>query len=341
MLPKYFVHQKAYGGSFNLAEPYFDDDSYAAQVKLDGSRYYIHYDIDGSVRIYSRQISKKTGLPVDKTDRLPHIVKYAKEQLYPGTVLDGELCAPGKSRFNLVTTVTGSLPERALQLQEEHGFLVFHAFDIVAHKGSVIEQKELRSRHFLLEELFYSDFENTKFNRPIDYLRMVYGKRKFELWADQMESGGEGVILKNLSSPYRQGKRHKDWIKAKRQATYEVIFLGIEMAEEMTVKKGDTEATRSRIAGLPGSIRFGQLKPKSDWYMELSHELVELGTVSGFDDELRLDLAKNWEQYAKEQRVFEITAQERFPNGKFQSPRWGRWRPDKHAHECILRLDEG
>lgn len=350
MTPYYFT-QAAVGGDLEYAQKHglFDNPNYFAQEKLDGARYLLHKDMDGNVRIYSRQISRITGQPVDKTRQLTHLARAFMAGAPAGTVLDGEVCAPGKrSSSNLVTRVTGSKPERAFDIQRDSGFLVYKAFDLLVYDGKSMLDKPLKER---LDRMYGSFIEDDHY---ISILPPVYGvHRKHELYESVLRGGGEGIILKDQNAPYYEGERHKSWVKVKRQKTYDVVFMGIDLANEMTVKKGEDEATRSRIAGKAGAIRYGQYVVKkrhsaaSDSELKLvlqvpeSRDLLLLGTVSGFDDGVRDDITENHERYAKEQRVFEVTAQEQFNSGALRHPRFVQWRDDKRASSCVFRADEG
>lgn len=344
MLPRFIYPQAAQGGTLKSAEPYWDDPHYIAQEKLDGARYILHKDLDGSVRIYSRQISKKTGEPVDKTLQLAHIAKEFDMIADPGTILDGEVCAEGLSSSNLVTRVTGSKPERALAVQREHGFLIYNAFDLLAYTGLMLTSQPYLNRI-------------GKFPAALDLMRSslihvlptMAGPRKRELYDHVVAKGGEGVILKDLREPYHQGLRHKSWIKVKRQRTFDVVFMGIEYANETSVKKGSSEETQTRIAGQAGAIRYGQYfevfkenGPLFDAGIQDKAEMVlmEIGTVSGFDDATRLDITTNFNQYTGSRRVFEVTGQEQFQTGAIRHPRFVQWRDDKTADQCVFRADE-
>lgn len=350
-LPAHYFPQAARGGDLEYAEKHslFQRPEYAAQVKFDGARYIIHKDEIGRIRIYSRQISKKTGLPPDKTLQLQHLADEFASFASNGTVIDGEVVAPVRqSTFNLVTTITGSSPEKAYAKQSEHGFLRFQAFDVLALSGRDMTGFPLKSRHQMLATLL-------RHRGPhIRHSALHFGEAdKRALLKAVLAEGGEGIILKDINATYYQGERHRSWVKVKVKKTFDVVFMGIQLAEAETIKKGDTELTKSRIAGMAGAIRIGQymMPPprKSDEFqfaLDLKTdstvpELREIGTVSGFDDAVRADITANAEKYAAERRVLEVTAQGRFKSGALQNPRFNQWRNDKNDTDCVLRDNEG
>lgn len=345
VLPKFVYPQAAVGGDLKAAEPYWDDDNYVAQEKLDGARYILHKDANGLVRIYSRQISKVTNEPVIKTQQLAHIAREFNEWAPPGTILDGEVVAPSAlSSSNLVTKVTGSKPERAIAVQEANGYLHFMAFDCLAYDGTMITEQSYMVRHAALLKL--PPWSSKRDGHYLYRLGFVSrnGADKRALYNMTVRAGGEGVILKDIHASYHQGERHKSWVKVKRQRTFDVVFMGVEMANEESIKKNGTQATKTRIAGQVGAIKYAQTVFKEGYRTGLfevpaSRELTFLGTVSGFDDATRADLTSNWQSYIG--RVFEVTGQEQFKSGAIRHPRWVGWRDDKNAEDCVFRVGEG
>jgi ATP-dependent DNA ligase len=329
------------GGDLEYADKkgLWHNHNYVAQEKLDGARYIIHKDENGKVRIYSRQISKKTGFPPDKTLQLQHLAANFSSFVPNGTVIDGEVVAPGKSTFNLVTRVTGSKPERAWQIQHDEGFLLFRAFDMLAYDGRDISKETFGYR--------FNQLEYTVGYREIyiSTVPMVTGTGKRKLYDEIIATGGEGIILKDIKAPYEQGVRAKHQVKVKTQRTFDVVFMGIELAKAETVKKGEEVATASRIAGKAGAIKIGQYVDLNMmniedglFGVELERKLIEIGTVSGFDDAVRDDITTNADKYVG--RVLEVKAQARFASGALQNPRFIQWRDDKNAEDCVFNKDE-
>lgn len=345
MIPKWFYPQAASGGDLKAAEPYWANDDYIAQEKLDGARYILHKDDKGVVKIYSRQISKKTNEPVVKTQNLQHLADEFSSLVPNGTVFDGEVIAPGTlSSSNLVTRVTGSKPDRALQVQQESGFLEFRAFDCLAYGGTVLTSYPYVERASRLYMTLPPSSVHRKGKYLYRQLEVSTEEGKRHLYQAVIDKGGEGIILKDGNAAYFQGERHKSWIKVKRQRTFDVVFMGVEMAAETSIKKGGTAATKTRIAGQAGAIKYGMIVVKPSYMNGMfevpeSRELTFLGTVSGFDDAMRADITENYTDYIG--RVFEVTGQEQFNSGAIRHPRFVQWRDDKNADECVFRPDEG
>jgi ATP-dependent DNA ligase len=341
-LPRHYFPQAAVGGDLKTADPYWNDSNYVAEPKLDGCRFLIHKDEQGEVRIYSRHISKQTGLPVLKTAQLQHLADEVDAEFPNGSVIDGEVVAAngsGVSCSNLVTKITGSKVMRAIELQELDGYLQYVVFDCLVFDGVDLTQSPYHQRRRVLDiTLPYG----TKHITVIESVRT----NKRGLYDAVVASGGEGVILKDVNSTYHQGDRHKSWVKVKRQKTFDRIITGFQEAEEFTTKKGQTELTKSRIAGQVGAIKLGVWMPRQTCSTENPMlfeqapdlELVDAGTVSGFDDAMRLEFTQHPERYIG--TVVELTAQEVFKTGRLRHGRFLQLRPDKNAEECVFRPDE-
>jgi ATP-dependent DNA ligase len=294
---------------------------YVLEEKHDGIRELWHLFSNQNV-LTSRQISKKTGGYVEKTANFPHLKAPLLFGALAGTILDGELLFGENSMTAL--TVTGSLPEKAIAYQKEHGWAEFRVFDILKIKGEDIRSKPWAYRREILEgEVFNGE---TRLGEYIT-LNPAYKDDKQAILDEIMERGGEGGILKHVFSPYGKAS---SWVKIKREQSWDVIVTGYKEAQEMTQKvDGTISESKFHKAGLIGAIYFGQFS---------QGELKEYGACSGMDDEIRTEISQNPSAYIG--KVFQMEAQQRLPSGKFRHPRFVQWRPDKDPIECIYSPNE-
>src|SRR4051812_31709140 len=147
--------QKARG---KFLEFMWTDPAWSAENKYDGDRRIAQF-CGGSLGVVrftgTRESVGGTGF-VEKTENLPHLfgtnlTPYARIRELDGTVLDGEIVAPfakdlpgGESKY--VTAIMGSLPARAIELQEKHGFLEYMVFDCLWWRGQDMRGHTLYSR---------------------------------------------------------------------------------------------------------------------------------------------------------------------------------------------------
>lgn len=284
-----------------------------AEQKFHGCRYLLYSD----GRLLSRCNSVKGTGYVDKIDRVPHLLS-ASKYLDPGTILDGEIVTTDFGTVRDVTSILGSDPELAIYKQETRGKLRYKVFDIPFHKGIDLRNEPLSFRRNVLEDFF------NRVHIPGLYLTdiVVYGKKQF---CDQiMEKGGEGVVLKWKGSKYGEKKY---WVKVKRSETFDVFIIGYKAAEELSQKvSGEVSVTRYHERGWIGAVEIGQFTPEGS--------RISVGFCSGFDEQIRAFISNHKEECLG--RVFEIEAQSQLESGKFENPRFIRWREDKSPSGCVV-----
>ncbi len=302
------------------------DGRFVGEPKMDGARYLMHVGVGGN-RFTSRHISKKTNLFVEKTQNIPHLRDiFSNEGLnrdLQGCIFDGEIVrGTVLSKSSEVTKIMGAKPEKAIQIQQEVGYVDYIIFDILYDKGRDVRGLPYETRRDILLR-YLSDIADPKKHLDIIPVELQDKERFYE---DIIELGGEGVILKDTQAPYGTG-----WAKVKRKATFDVIITGFEDPTKITKKVSGKESTsRYFDNNWIGAIQFGQY---------FGGELINFGSCSGMDDALREQISCNRELYLG--KVIEIEAQERIAKtGRFRHPRFIRFRPDKNPEQCIYRVEE-
>ena len=210
-------------------------------------------------RIFSRRISKKTGFYNEKTDSVPHL-RGINIPYLEGTILDGEMLIEGGD-FKKTSSILNCLPEEAISRQKRFGRIVFHAFDCLYFKGAciehlpLIERKEKLSavmriiaRHKIpyiqeipwFTKILYVDISEIEFKRIYpkthgilrDALKLFKGcgdvrvpmtKEVYFQWI--VATGGEGLMVKDLSAPYEH-KRTRAYQKIKKRIYRDVVITG-------------------------------------------------------------------------------------------------------------------
>ena len=128
----------------------FGDTNNFMEEKFDGTRALVYCRIEDGCRVFSRRISKKTGFYVENTDSVPQIRDIQVSLDLNNTILDGEMFIPFKD-FETSCGVMNSKYDRAIQRQNEIGFEVFHAFDILFYNGIDLRRLPLHRRKVYLE----------------------------------------------------------------------------------------------------------------------------------------------------------------------------------------------
>jgi ATP-dependent DNA ligase len=187
--------------------------------------------------------------------------------------------------------------------------------------------------------------------------------------------GKEGIIVKDMHARYEQ-KKSKSFIKVKAQSTWDVVMIGITEPTKYYDGKLTGEAlsqwdywihedgediavTKPYFMGWCGGIEFGVLKKLTELqYMEVMntgldeqimdeggcyidgdlYQMIHVGDCKGLSDSIMQDLKENYEEYIREQRVFEVKANGIInkETGSLRHPRFGKWRDDKSSDQCTF-----
>jgi bifunctional non-homologous end joining protein LigD len=147
----------------------------------------------------------------DWSDKFKALVK-AAARLPAGCLIDGEAVAiddDGKPSFQLLQAT----------LKEQKGAnLVFYAFDLLIDRGEDIRKLPNIERKERLAALLNG------VNPPILYGDHVIG-RGDELFREVCKAGGEGIVSKLASAPYK-GTRARSWLKVKCIQRQEFVIVG-------------------------------------------------------------------------------------------------------------------
>lgn len=235
-----------------------------AQVewKLDGARVQVHVD-GGRVGIYTRNLN-----PV--TDRLPHVVAWARSLPCRSAILDGEVLGfltdddgrdvgPRAFQDTISTFATQAAPD---------GFLVRpYFFDLMSLNGRSLIDEPLHERSAALGELVGE--------RRIPAVLVASAEEGAAHLASALANGHEGVMVKSVDGRYEAGRRGKSWLKVKPVHTLDLVVLAAEWGH-------------GRRRGWLSNLHLGARHPETG-------ELVMVGkTFKGLTDEL---LAWQTEQF--------------------------------------------
>jgi bifunctional non-homologous end joining protein LigD len=176
----------------------FDEPGWVFEEKYDGDRT-LAYKEGGRVRLLSRNGK-------DRTERFPRIVT-AIESLQPETLLlDGEVVvfdSKGVSRFQL--------------LQQGGGEPVYAVFDCLFRDGRDLRHEPLSARRLVMEKSIGS-------TRTLIPSRRL-AARGLEAFNVAKRRGYEGLVAKDLASPYLEGRSAK-WLKVKVHQEDEFVIAG-------------------------------------------------------------------------------------------------------------------
>lgn len=288
---------------------------YHEQRKYDGTRTFIIKDGD-------RVVMRGRSWINDYAPLFPEIVAEVRKLPVHSVVLDTELTffKSGTDKDVFITAL--ARPET------KKGYVAkAMVFDVLFAGDESLKNVPFKERMKVLEKIVPA-----KFNHIEAVETLTNGKEKFyeDLTKKQQ---GEGVVLKERASPYREGERTFEWLKVKHFKSDEAVVVGY------------TEGKGQRESAL-GSLVLAQRDRKGNWRL--------VGKTSGFSNEEmlkfkgqidKMKVAKSpvaGEQpegvkaWCRPKMVVEVKYYERTPDGKFRFPGFIRERTDKRPEECTL-----
>ncbi len=263
------------------------------------------------------------------TDRFPEL-SAARDFLPQGTVIDGEVLAFADDMpltFNALQKRIGrkSVPKKLLA----EAPVILMAYDLLEHAGEDIRQSPYAERRATLESLVHALPKEA----PVRLSPLV----DFATWEDlaaerdrSREVNAEGIMLKRLASPYRDGRRKGDWWK------WKVDPLTIDAV--MVYAQSGSGRRANLFTDFTFAVRDGEaLVPFAKAYSGLTD--AEFRRITSW---VRRNTLERYGpvRAVKPEHVFEIgfegiQASTRHKSGvALRFPRMLRWRHDKPAAEA-------
>jgi DNA ligase-1 len=298
-----------------------------AEYKIDGSRLQVH-KWGTQTWIFSRR-------GVEKSKTLPEIVGIAQRLNAQSCIVDGEVLAvdqegkPLPFQVMLERTVPRELTPEELAERMAKVRVTYKAFDILFLNGRELTSLPLSERRKYLLEVVPPEYlaEGVECQNEVELMRF---------YDEALKKGFEGIVVKNLNSPYEIGQRTYTWLKLK--------------PERDTIDCTIVKALygKGKRAGLYSSFLLAVRDPKEK-------KLYTIGKVSNLPEQTMDALATIVEKtktseddegvYVKPTVVVEATYQEIQETDEYTSgyalrvPKIVRFRTDKTIEE-IDTLDK-
>lgn len=214
----------------------------AVDAKYDGFRLQIHKDED-RIELYSRKLERIT-------DAFPEIVLAAKKIKAKKCICEGEALAYNakeKRYYSFQVTIQRKRKYGIEQMQKDFP-LHMYAFDLMYVDGIDYTNVAFEKRRAELERI-------VRGNDTIvaSELKIIKKTEELENYFEKcLGSGLEGIIAKDLSSPYVAGAREFAWIKLKKSYgamadTLDVVIVGYYL--------GEGQRTEFNFGGLLVAVR--------------------------------------------------------------------------------------
>jgi DNA ligase-1 len=184
----------------------------SVEWKLDGARVQAHRR-DGDVRLFTRNLN-------EITDRLPGVVSLVGGLPNGDLVLDGEVAGltdNGEPRRFQDTMGDFSAQAGA----GRGGGLAAYFFDVIHAGGDALVDEPLSARRDVLAELVPEPFR-------LPSIVTADADAAAAFMDDAVARGLEGVMVKDLDSPYAAGRRGGAWRKVKPVLSFDLVVLAAE-----------------------------------------------------------------------------------------------------------------
>lgn len=295
-------------------------EEFLVEDKFDGIRAQAHVE-SGRVAIYSRTMD-------EITHRFPELIEPLRS-LATGVIIDGEIIPANGEVILPFSELQKRLGRKNVGSQLLEAVPVaLVAYDLLYADGKVLIDQPLSERRHLLGQLVSDQ----------GLLRMSRGKllRDAARLDDEFERararGNEGLMIKSPDSPYKPGRRGRDWLKLKRAiATLDVAVTAVEVGHgkrrnllsdyTFAVRRSVDDDELLNIGKAYSGLTDQELTELTEWFK--AHTLREFG-----HGRVRI---------VEPKVVIEVTFDRVQPSNRHKSgyalrfPRILRLRPDKDA----------
>lgn len=184
----------------------------------------------------------------------------------------------------------------------------------------------------------------------------IYEQKRTRAYQKVKKRVYRDVVITGYTEPTREynGKLPNDYWEFWESADGNKVSVSKTQSAKGMLAQGYTPVTKNYFYDHIGGIEFGVIE---DSYFPVSKEktnkkfvkrnvkgeidkslppLIVVGECEGIDDEMRLEISKNREEYLM--KVFEVEGNEIFEDtGKIRHPRFYRWREDKEPIQCLWK----
>lgn len=277
-------------GQFQLAGTYkpakhewmWDSETVGAEEKFDG------------IRIRLETGTKNRLMTRNGIDRGLNVKWLADLPLPSDSIYDAELIGGSGDSCNNVASLMAQNPD-GLRLV---------VFDIIKLNGESMMDKQLSERRLFLVKSLVSVTDKRV------SVAVLHTKGKRELLEKVLARGGEGIMLKPLTLPYKWSSR-TNWFKVKATVTVDCVITDC-----------DGRCSKGSCNDLKGWVGLSY-----GFYLDTG-KLKTFGTLgfTGEKEKLKEHVGK----------VAEVKVYGMYETGQMRHPVWLRFRDDKSPEECTL-----
>ena len=183
-------------------------EKFAAEYKLDGERAQIHKQKD-TIEIFSRSLEKITSYYPDIVEKISKLI------ISDDVILEAEVVAMNSNSGDFLPFQELMHRRRKYEIDDAVAKypITVNFFDVLLSDGKNCMDMKYDERRKLLEKIIKQD----DFARLIPMSVIESEEQVLEVLENSINSGCEGLMLKDLNSTYRAGIRGSNWLKLKRE----------------------------------------------------------------------------------------------------------------------------
>jgi DNA ligase 1 len=251
----------------------------AAEYKLDGERIQIHKGKD-RVELFSRRLERITEHYPDITKAVRSLKKVNE------AIFEGEVVAIDTQTSEFLPFQELMHRRRKYGIQEAmEGYpVILNMFDVLFLDGATKTSLPYNLRRDLIRKIVDRNSKNGGIILVVPQCIVKNPEEIEKFMASAIENGCEGVMLKQLTSPYRAGAREYAWIKLKRE-------YRSDLADTLDLVIVGALYGRGRRVGKYGALLLAAYDRVSDMFKTT----CKVGT--GFTDKHLEDFYSNLEKY--------------------------------------------
>ena len=198
----------------------------AVEFKYDGFRLEITKDEKGRIQLYTRRLE---NVSAQFPDIIDCVKEYAKGESF---ILDAE--AVGYDKKTMKYLPFQKISQRIKRKYDIHKTaselpVEVNVFDVLAYNGKSFINEPFRKRRELLCRIVSSADRKI---RPAESIVTDKEEDIREFLIKSEQAGNEGLIIKNLSAPYKPGSRVGNMLKLKKTAeNLDLVIIGAEWGD--------------------------------------------------------------------------------------------------------------
>ncbi|NLJ79650.1 MAG: hypothetical protein GX335_01325 [Firmicutes bacterium] len=280
-----------------------DESQFQHEIKWDGFR---------ALAYVEKEVSLESRNGHELNSRFPQLLPGLKG-LGQCLVLDGEIVALGKKGLPEFSLLKGPFDEIPL---------IYIAFDLLFRRGRSLCHLPWGQRRQMLEELLRPQ-------KQIYMSPLLEGDLKtcFQL---AQQAGLEGIVSKQINSPYLAGERSHFWRKKKIRRTLDCVVAGLNYRKNrlrsLSLALYNLEGALFYIGSVGSGLGFEEI----EFFEKAGNALARPAPPLRNPPEIRNSII-----WLEPRLVVEIKYLEMTPQEKVRHPVFLRLRSDKDASRCI------